>query len=327
MRVILFTERNSPFGAAVMARLSEHHGVHELLIVTRDPARLCDYYLHDATSVSIPETAHRLGRSVLETDDINSPETAARLDAYKPDVIVLANYQLKVSSAITRIAKRISINFHPSPLPRYAGLAPFFWMARNGETDAGVSCCLVEDRIDAGALLHSVKISLTGRETSGEIREKLFLASFDQVTTVFDMLARGNITPKPQDLQARRYYGKPRDVDLLIDWHQSTEDVMRIIRAGAPLPGAITLLPNGKQVRIREAHALEAVPSPEPGTVSYHHGVPIIQTGNGAVRIISYSSYCPPTVEHLSLTPLRFNPSVPLPRPMVLTLLTPGAAI
>ena len=207
MRVILFTECNSPFGAAVMARISEHHSVKDLLVLTRDPARLCDYYFYDAVSVSIPKMARLRGRSALETDEINSPATIERLRSFEPDVIVLANYQLKVKDTITSLAKRIAINFHPSPLPRYAGLAPFFWMARNGETDAGVSCCLVEDKIDGGALVHSAKVALTGNETSGEIREKLFTASFRQVTTVFDMLADGTVTPQPQDPQARNDVG------------------------------------------------------------------------------------------------------------------------
>lgn len=175
--------------------------------------------------------------------------------------------------------------------------------------------------------MHSAKVALTGNETSGEIREKLFTASFRQVTTVFDMLADGTVTPRPQDPQARSYYGKPSDADLIIDWLQPTEDVMRIIRAGAPLPGAITLLPNGKQVRIREAHALESVSSAEPGTISYYQGVPVIHTGDGAVRIISYASYCPPIAERLSATPLHFDITAPPPKHSTLALLATGAEL
>lgn len=321
MRVILFTERNSPFGVGVMEIISKHPAVSGLLVVTRDPSHLCDYYVYDATCVSVPLVAQSLKRDLLETDEIYSAETIRRLTAFAPDIIVLANYQLKVHDKITKLARRIAVNFHPSPLPRFAGLAPFFWMARNGETEAGVSCCLVSDKIDGGNIVHQMRVSLTGEETAGEIREKLFSASFRQVITVFDMIRNGSVDTVPQDISKRTYFGKPGDVDLTIDWFQSTNTVMRYIRAGAPLPGAIALLANGVQVRIREAQRFQPNPHAAPGTVSYDRGLPVIHTGDGAIRIISYASYCPTEPEKLSATPLRFDLLAPSPKHSSLLLL------
>lgn len=324
MRVMLFTERNSPYGANVMDRIFNHPEVSDLLLVTRDPAVLCDYYIHDETQVSMPDLARAQRFAVIESDDINSPEILGKLGAFSPDLIVLANYQLKIKSNIAGLAKRFAVNFHPSPLPRYAGLAPFFWMARNGETRAGVSCCLVEDKIDSGALVHSVVVPLGGTETAGEIRETLFVASYKQVSTVFDLIAKHALNTQSQCAEERTYYGKPKDSDLTIDWSHATQEVMRTIRAGAPLPGAITSLPNGKQVRIREAQAVQSPLNAIPGTVTYQQGLPVIQTGDGAVRIISYTSYCPPTLERLAATPLHFDLTSPPPKHSGLALLAAG---
>lgn len=324
MRVILFTERNSPFGAGVMGRISSHPAVQDLLVVTRDPSRLCDYYIYDATPVSVSDAARQLNRPLLETDEIHSDEAIDRFRNFAPDLVILANYQLKVRESVIRLAKRLAINFHPSPLPRYAGLAPFFWMARNGEKDVGVSCCLVSDKIDGGELVHSQKVLLSGEETSGEIREKLFAASFMQVETVFDLLSQSEVQTVPQDLDARTYFGKPGDADLTIDWNQSTDTVMRFIRAGAPLPGAITLLTNGEQVRIRDAQRFSPSYRASPGTVSYHQGLPVIHTGDGAVRITSYTSYCPAEIQPVSGIPLRFDLTAPPPKHSSLALLASG---
>lgn len=263
------------------------------MVVTRDPSRLCDYFIYDAHPVSVPSIAQDRDLELLETDEIHSAETIERLAAFAPEIIVLANYQIKVRKEITLLAARMAVNFHPSPLPRYAGLAPFFWMARNGETDVAVSCCLVSDKLDGGDIVHQLKVSLTGEETSGETREKLFEATFRQVTIVFDMLGKGPVETIPQALSERTYFGKPSDADRTIDWFQPTDTVMRWIRASTP-PGAITLLPSGEQVRILEAQRFRLDHRAAPGTVSYDQGLPVIHTGDGAVGIISYAGCGPP---------------------------------
>ena len=49
----------------------------------------------------------------------------------------------------------------------YAGLAPFFWMAKNGEREGGASVLLAKPLVDAGPLLAQKAISLAGTETAG----------------------------------------------------------------------------------------------------------------------------------------------------------------
>ena len=147
------------------------------------------------------------------------------------------------------------------------------------------------------------------------------------MVTVFDLLAEDRVALCPQDLKGRTYYGKPSDTDITIDWMQSTETVMRLIHAGAPLPGAITLFPNGNQVRILEARPIKPDVGAAPGTVLHNQGLPMVHTGDGAVRIISHASYCPSELKSLSATPLRFNPGAPPPRHGSLALLAKGRVV
>jgi methionyl-tRNA formyltransferase len=42
------------------------------------------------------------------------------------------------------------LNLHPSLLPAYRGPAPLFWMARQGETQAGVTLHFLDEGLDTG---------------------------------------------------------------------------------------------------------------------------------------------------------------------------------
>ncbi|MBR3209643.1 MAG: methionyl-tRNA formyltransferase, partial [Bacilli bacterium] len=153
---------------------------------------------------------------------------------------------------ILSIPKEDTINFHPSPLPRYAGLAPFFWMAKNGEKEGGVSCIQVVPEIDAGPILAQMPVVMSGTETSLEIREIHFKQSIILLKQVLQKIKNKDFTSKLQLLSDRTYYSQPKEEDYFINWELDTESILRTIRAGYP-QGAFAFNQYNEKIRILHA--------------------------------------------------------------------------
>ncbi|WNM29983.1 methionyl-tRNA formyltransferase [Streptomyces sp. Li-HN-5-11] len=292
-RVVLLSETNSKFGAPFLSDLLAHPDVDVAGVVTRAPGTLCDYYVGERDPVDLAEQAARAGLPVLRHRSVNSPESVAGLRELAPDYLLIANFQQILKEPVLAVPRREVINFHPSPLPRYAGLAPFFWMARNGEREAGVTALITTPGIDDGPILAQRPVGLDGTESAGEIRDRLFSESRRLLHEVIPRLAAGDLTATPQDTRERSYFGNPGPRDTTIDWTWTAQQVLRVVRACQPQPGALTGLDGGR-LRIHQARALPASPVPgpraEPGTVRTdpEHGL-VIACADAWVQVLSLS--------------------------------------
>src|SRR5207302_8114720 len=123
---VLFSERNSPFGLGFLRYLSRSEMVDLIALVTRTDEVVCDYYVDDDYSVNLKDEALTIGIQVFQPPDVNASEGLLR--PLNADYFIIANYQQILGRPIFELPQELTINFHPSPLPRYAGLRPFFWM-------------------------------------------------------------------------------------------------------------------------------------------------------------------------------------------------------
>lgn len=112
-------------------------------------------------------------------------------------------------AAAARLVRMGALNFHPSPLPRYAGLAPFYWMSENHETQGGVSAVRTTAGLDEGPLVAQQLLALTGGETAREIRDMHFAASWRLFDLVLPTLLDRSYRTWDQDLSKRTYFGHP----------------------------------------------------------------------------------------------------------------------
>src|SRR5262245_38943901 len=62
--------------------------------------------------------------------------------------------------------RRLAINFHDAPLPRYAGLHATSWAIVNGEREHGISWHEVTAGIDEGRLLVQVPVPIADDDTA-----------------------------------------------------------------------------------------------------------------------------------------------------------------
>lgn len=227
-KFVLFSETNSVFGAPVLSRLADHPAVDLPAVVVREPGRLCDYYLGDADQVDLAMQADSHGIRVLRPAQVNDPAVVEQLRKLEPDFFIVANYQQILRDELLGVPACDTINFHPSPLPCYAGLAPFYWMALNHETEGGVSAVKMTRGLDDGPIVAQHLLRLCGHETVAEIRDSHFHASWRLFDLVLPTLIDRTYRPVPQDATRRSYFSSPphhaQPDEMLVD--PATQKVM-----------------------------------------------------------------------------------------------------
>lgn len=169
-RVVLFSEVNSKLGSPFLWLLSRDPRVSLVGLVSSPEGRRCSYFVDDPEQVDLATQARQLGVPGFRPRNVNDPELLGELAKLAPDYFIVGNYQQILKPSLLAVPTVTSINFHPSPLPRYAGLAPFFWMAKHGERHSGVTALEVTPGIDDGPIVMQRPVELSGTETALDIR-------------------------------------------------------------------------------------------------------------------------------------------------------------
>lgn len=95
------------------------------------------------------------------------------IDAYTPDLVVLAGYMRILSPAfVAHYAGRI-LNIHPSLLPKYPGLHTHRQALVNGDTEHGTSVHFVTEQLDGGPVILQAKVPVFADDTEEDIKARV----------------------------------------------------------------------------------------------------------------------------------------------------------
>ncbi|MEO2215737.1 formyltransferase family protein [Chromobacterium vaccinii] len=253
IRVVLFSEVNSKLGAPFLSILWAHPQVKLLALVTSQPGRSCTYFHEDKEQVDLERQAQVLGVPVLRPHKVNETHVVDQLKKLNADFFIVGNFQQKLGRELLDIPKVMAINFHPSPLPRYAGLAPFYWMSRNGETKGGVSAIKMDEGLDTGPIILQRDMPLSGFETAIELRGSQENENVFMLWELVPKMLSGDLECKSQYFEQRTYFGRPSDDDYCLDFTQSSKQVIQCVRAGYRYPGAYIIIDGAKRLTILSA--------------------------------------------------------------------------
>ena len=165
-------------------------------------------------------------------------EFLAQLKSYAPDLTVVVAYGHILGQDVIDAAPRGTVNIHASLLPRWRGAAPIQAAILGGDAETGVSIQRMVLRLDAGPVLHEVRVPLPDDVTAGELTEALSELGAAAIIEFLTLLEVGGISEKPQDESAVTFAAKiDRDMARL-DFRKPCSEVSRAIRAFDPRPGA-----------------------------------------------------------------------------------------
>jgi methionyl-tRNA formyltransferase len=173
-------------------------------------------------------------------------EALAPLRACAPDVLVVAAYGLLLPPALLALPRLPPLNLHGSLLPRWRGAAPVERAILAGDSETGIALMRIVSALDAGPVLLTARLPLSGTETGGEVRERLAHLGAALLLEGLAALERGPLPESPQDETQVTYAAKIQKTDLQLDWAQAARELARRVRAFAPRPGVWARLPGGE---------------------------------------------------------------------------------
>lgn len=177
---------------------------------------------------AIADHASAMGLRVLGKDSLATGE----LDAVEFDYLLsIANLDMLPNELLMRVRK-MAINFHDGPLPRYAGLNATSWAILNGETSHGVTWHEMTDRPDAGGIVQSAPVTIDPHDTAFSLNAKCFEAGLAAFKAMLPELLAGDVCPRPQE-GTRSYFGrfKRPDAAATLRFDMPVEETLALARA------------------------------------------------------------------------------------------------
>ncbi len=221
-----------------------HHGFEIPLVITHEDSPTENIWFQSVRDLCLK---HRI--PYITPGNLNDPELINRLRSYQPDYLFSFYYRNMIPPSILEIANIAALNMHGSLLPKYRGRVPINWAVLHGETKTGATLHIMEEKPDAGDIVHQKSIPILPDETAFEVFNKVASVAKATLEEMIPDLLSGEFPRRPNRLQEGSYFGARKAEDGRINWQKNAEDVYNLFRAVAPpYPGAFTEIADKKYI-------------------------------------------------------------------------------
>ncbi len=242
-----------------------------------------------------------------EPKDLNGPFLPI-VEKLAPDMIVSGYYSQIFGRRLLSIPPKGCVNTHPTGLPRFRGLSPYFTHMLFGDRYNEITLHWLDPGVDTGDIIGQGRVEILPDDTGYTCGHRLTEAGRDVFRECWPLIKAGTAPRRKQDPRLASNYNFSWAA-AEIDWSKGAVEIWNLVRAiSRPLQGAWTLLAGRKlhvwQVRVveqsRELPARDAVP----GQVLAVAGKGMwVQTGRGQVQIVDASFDADPVQPAAALLP------------------------
>ena len=239
-----------------------------------------------APPVKVLAEAHHV--PVFQPAKLRVPGVLEQLQAWQPDLIVVAAYGRILPTTILTLPPLGCINVHASLLPKYRGAGPIQWAIANGETETGITIMQISEQMDAGDILLQKALPIDANDTGGSLHDKLARLGAEALQEAIRFLKAGRLTARQQNENEVTSAPLIQKDDGRVDWNLAAAVIERRVRAFNPWPSAYTTL-NGKLLKVFAAQVDHSLRSSQaaPGTIIEVTPVSVsVVTGNGVLTLL-----------------------------------------
>ena len=181
---------------------------------------------HKILPTEVKKFALEKGITVYTFDKIrNHIEEIKNIDY---DLAVVASFGQILPESFLNI--NLTINVHPSLLPKYRGASPIQSAILNGDKETGVTIMKVAKDVDSGDILLQQKVDING-EYFSELEEKLGLIGGAMICETVKKIKDGSIVFTPQDHKKSTFVQKFTKEDGRINLNNSAIQIENQVRA------------------------------------------------------------------------------------------------
>jgi methionyl-tRNA formyltransferase len=127
------------------------------------------------------------------------------VEAAQPDIIVSVSCPQLVPERILAAARCGGINIHGSLLPRFAGLAPYFWVLAEGESSTGITVHYMTKRFDEGNILGQHRVATEPSDSAFALFCRLARAGAPLLVSCLRRALAGDVGVSQSRSESRRF--------------------------------------------------------------------------------------------------------------------------
>jgi methionyl-tRNA formyltransferase len=189
----------------------------------------------------VKQAALEAGLEVVQPEKIrNNAELQARLEAFRPDAIVVVAYGRLIPRWMLNLPRFGNLNLHGSLLPKYRGAAPIQWAVANGETVTGVTTMRLDEGMDTGDMLLRRELPIGPGDTGEDLFPRLAELGAPLMVETLAGLEAETIAPLRQDNNLATLAPLLTRDDGRVDPARTAQSIYDRWRGFQPWPGAWT---------------------------------------------------------------------------------------
>ncbi|MBR5599437.1 MAG: methionyl-tRNA formyltransferase [Alphaproteobacteria bacterium] len=265
------------FSVSVLEELTQKHEV--VCVYTREPKVSGRGNKINKTPIHL--LAESKGIEVRCPKTLRSLEEQEALKTFGADVAVVAAYGMLLPKEVLETFPKGCINVHASLLPRWRGAAPIQRAIEAGDLKSGISIMQMVEELDAGDVLSFEEVEITPTMTGQMLHDELSKIGSKLLINTLDRL--DCITPTKQNEDGVIYAKKIDKTECKIDFKESSDIILRKIRAFNPYP-SMYFMYEGERFKIFRAEAISYTGESE--RILEGDKELVISTGNGAIRVL-----------------------------------------
>lgn len=117
--------------------------------------------------------AFALSMKAFNSREAFDRELMQQIDAFQPDLVVLAGYMRILSPAFVAHYQGRLLNIHPSLLPKYPGLYTHRQALENGDEEHGTSVHFVTDELDGGPVILQARVPVFAEDSEDDVTARV----------------------------------------------------------------------------------------------------------------------------------------------------------
>lgn len=235
----------------------------------------------------VKQTALANGIAVHQPETLRDEAATDLIARLQADLMIVVAYGLILPPPILALPRHGCWNIHASLLPRWRGAAPIQRAIEAGDSESGVCIMQMDEGLDSGAVLETVRTPLEMNETGGSLHDKLSALGASALLDCVQRLANGETLTASDQADAGITYARKLDkAEARIDWSKPAAVLERKIRAFNPWPVSWCLV-SGERTRIWSSEVVHVDHRRQSGTVldTGRHGIDIA-TGDQVLRLL-----------------------------------------
>lgn len=229
LRLVIFTSSSSPYAPLILKPVVEryHESIVAIVTIRGSSKRQLRSVIHKTGTryaalklllfgsirihqklgsyPSVRKLCADFRLPLVVMSSLRSPQAERALSELRGDLFLSVLFEKIFPPSIIGMPKAGALNFHPAPLPRYAGVAPIFWVLSNNESKTAVTLHFIDTGIDTGDVCLQQEVAIQEHDDVHSLYLRCCHAGSDVILRALDLLKHLS-APRMQLEQSRRTY-------------------------------------------------------------------------------------------------------------------------